>query len=395
MSARDERSVPCRPRLSVDDPEPRERFLSAVERRPAGGISFDLGAGITSFTVGAHERLCSHLGVAPGPSRISARMLQIVYPASAIEAKVCGDLRFIAPGPSSCHPDEEMDDRTFRDEWGLVRRLSSNGYYYDFVQAPLAECGSLDACLAELQLPGDEKTRMRGLGADAARIRAAGYAVGAWCFAGIFEMVFWLRGYKNGYLDFATRPALAEGLMDALLEVQVRFWEALLGSADGKVDVALLTEDLGTQQATMISPKQFHDLVKPRIGALIRAIKAKSPGTKILLHSDGAIFPIIEDLIDIGVDILNPIQPGAEGMDPARIKREYGSDLAFHGAIDIQQVLSRGTEEDVRASVHRMVELLGASGGYIVAPAHCVQPDVPPENVMALVHAVRELERYP
>lgn len=230
---------------------------------------------------------------------------------------------------------------------------------------------------------------------QAQTLREAGYAVGAWCFAGVFEMVFWLRGYKNAYLDFALRPDWVEGLMDALLAIHSDFWEAILDETQGLLDIALLTEDFGTQSRLMISPEQFRTIVKPRIGQLIRTIKKRSPSTRVLLHSDGAIFPIIGDLIEMGVDVLNPLQPGAEGMDPRKVKREFGRELSFHGAIDIQRVLVSGSPDDVRSEVHHTVEALGAGGGYIVAPAHCVQPDVPPENIVALVSAVRELTSYP
>jgi uroporphyrinogen decarboxylase len=374
---------------------PRERFLSACDRKPAAGVALDLGAGVASYTVGAYERLCSYLDLDPTGHQLSARMLQIVFPTEQIDA-YCGDLRMLGPGPAQEGlGDVELDERTYRDEWGLTRRLSSNGYYYDFVGAPLDACQSVGECLRALKVPKNARQRVRGMREEAQTLREAGYAVGAWCFAGVFEMVFWLRGYKNAYLDYAMRPDWSASLMDALVAVQSEFWEAILDETAGLLDVALLTEDFGTQSNLMISPQQFRSIVKPRIGQLIRTIKRRSPNTRILLHSDGAIFPIIGDLIDIGVDVLNPLQPGASGMDPRTIKREFGGELSFHGAIDIQRVLVSGKPEDVRAEVHRMVENLGAGGGYVVAPAHCVQPDVPPENIVAFVDAVRELKTYP
>jgi len=390
-----EQSLPESNAAGTSNPSPRDRFLSACDRKPIDGVSLDLGSGIASYTVGAYERLCAHLGINSADPELSARMLQIVFPTEEI-APCCGDLRMIGPGPAPTgFGDVEIDEQTYRDEWGLTRRLSSNGYYYDFVGAPLDACQSLGECLRTLTVPREAASRVRGMREQTLAHREAGYAVGAWCFAGVFEMVFWLRGYKNAYLDFAIHPDWVEGLMDALLEIQSEFWEAILDETQGLLDIALLTEDFGTQSRLMISPKQFRSIVKPRVAELIRTIKRRSPNTRILLHSDGAIVPIIGDLIEIGVDVLNPLQPGAAGMDPRKVKREFGRELSFHGAIDIQRVLVSGSPKDIRTEVRRTVEALGAGGGYIVAPAHCIQPDAPPENIVALVGAVRELTSYP
>ncbi len=391
-----ESQAPNSPHDKDREIRPRERFLSAVERRPCGGVSLDLGFGITSFTVGAHEAICRDRGLPARPPEISARMLNIVYPTPELEDCCCGDLRFVAPGPPlPGKGDVELDEQAFRDEWDLSRRMPQSGHYYDFFDPPLEACRTLEECLTHLRRPEDADQRVVGMRKQAEVFRDRGYAVGSWCFAGIFEMVFWLRGYKQAYLDFGANPGLAEGLMDALLEIQLEFWTAILDELNGTLDVALLTEDLGTQSGLMISPRQFRALVKPRIGQLIHHIKHMSPSTKVLLHSDGAVFPLIADFIEMGVDILNPLQPGAAGMDPARIKEEFGDDLSFHGAIDIQELLRTDCPDRIRASIQQMVERLGRGGGYVVAPAHCIQPDVPPQNVIAMVNAVRELEGYP
>ena len=370
---------------------PRERFLHAVDRTEDRDdlASLDLGYGIASYTRGAHDRLCDYLGIDCGNVEVSSRMLNIVYPSREIADCLSGDLRVIAPaGPLNGMGDVELDDRSYRDEWDLVRRISAGGLYYDFIGAPLAACRTLEECLARLRRPTGASERAQGMFDRAAAHRAEGYAVGAWCFAGIFEMLFWLRGYKLAYLDFAQRPNLVEGLMDALLAIQIEFWTAILQETKGLLDVVLLTEDLGTQTGLMISPAQFRAIVKPRFRELIRAIRNAAPDVRILLHSDGAVAPLVGDLIEIGVDILNPIQPGASGMDPAWLKAEFGEDLSFHGGLDIQGLLVQGTPTDVRREVERLFDVFGTSGGYVMAPAHCIQPDVPPENIQALVDSV-------
>jgi uroporphyrinogen decarboxylase len=371
----------------------RERVLAAIANDPQRGVSWDLGYGLASFTRTAHERLCDYLGIDLGQQVYWSRMLQTVYPAKEIESTVCGDMRMVTvriPIPVSLDRTPQTGEEEYTDDWGITRRLSSNGLYYDITRSPLEECRTPKECGDAFISPPIPTDRLNGLVDQVKDYGARGLAVGASCFAGIFEMVFWLRGYKNAFLDFARAPAIVETVMDSLLEVQVRFWSALLDKFGAWLDIALLTEDLGTQTSLLISPRQFRTLVKPRLKHLIDVIKARRPDTRVMLHSCGAIYPLIGDFIDIGVDILNPIQPAAANMDPERLKREFGADLCFHGGIDVQRILCHGTPNQVVEHVERCVEVLGAGGGYIAAPSHCIQPDVPPENVLAMVERLTQ-----
>lgn len=141
----------------------------------------------------------------------------------------------------------------------------------------------------------------------------------------------------------------------------------------------------------MISPRTFREHIKPRLRQLFAGIKAAAPHIKILLHSDGAIAPILPDLIEIGLDILNPVQVSAKGMgDTAFLKREFGNELVFWGAIDTQTILPNGTPQEVRDEVQRRVQDLAPGGGYVLASVHNIQGDVPPENVLAMLQAWQE-----
>ena len=377
---------------------PRDRFLAAVERRPGQGVSWDLGYGVTGFTRVAHQNLCRHLGIELKNQAFWSVMLQTVYPDAGLNDRICGDLRLVSVRAPVDVPDEPLggsDLAEYEDEWGLVRRLSANGLYYDIVKSPLENCRTAADCSRAIRLPQHPRERAEGLRTEAEAIRESGYAVGASCFAGIFEMLFWLRGFRNAYLDFARDPRVVEVVMDHLLDVQKAFWGAICDELNGLLDVALLTEDLGTQRGPMISPSHFESIVRPRIAELIAHIKSRCPGVRILLHSCGAIFPFIPDLIEIGVDLLNPVQLGAAGMDPHRLKAEFGSDVVFHGAVDIQEILCHGSVKEVKEHVEFLIDVLGTGGGYVVAPSHCVQADVPPENIVALVDTVHEAAAYP
>jgi uroporphyrinogen decarboxylase len=142
----------------------------------------------------------------------------------------------------------------------------------------------------------------------------------------------------------------------------------------------------------LISPAMWRRVFKPRIRGMFEAFKGAKPDVKLAWHSCGSIVPIIPDFIEVGLDILNPIQPRARGMEPRFLKREYGRDLCFFGGLDIQELLPRGTPAQVRDEVRRLVEILGADGGYILAPAHNVQDDTPTENILAVFEAVKEAD---
>jgi uroporphyrinogen decarboxylase len=161
------------------------------------------------------------------------------------------------------------------------------------------------------------------------------------------------------------------------------------------VQVVTITDDQGTQNSLMISPAMFREFIKPRLKSLIDTIKSKAD-IKVLMHCDGAIIRIVEDLIEIGVDILNPIQTVVEGFENTfALKEQYGDRICFHGGIDVQQVMPNATPEDIRDEVSKRIHDLGRNGGYIIAPCHNINVDIPVENTLAMFDAAQELGRYP
>jgi uroporphyrinogen decarboxylase len=161
------------------------------------------------------------------------------------------------------------------------------------------------------------------------------------------------------------------------------------------VDVIVTGDDLGMTAGPMMSPQAYRRLIKPHHAEVLGAIKKRTPG-KIFFHSCGNIYRLLGDLADAGVDLLNPIQVSAGEMgDTARLKREFGDRLAFCGGIDTRQVMPHGTTDDVRAEVRRRIKDLAPGGGYIAASVHCLQPDVPPQNIVAMCEEVAVAGRYP
>jgi uroporphyrinogen-III decarboxylase len=185
-------------------------------------------------------------------------------------------------------------------------------------------------------------------------------------------------------MDMAPAPDIAEAILDIPFKYHLTVTKKLVQLG---VDMIWIGDDVGAQHTMIISPDQWREFLKPRMKQYIAELKGLNPNIKIAYHSDGNIYPIINDLIEIGLDVLNPVQPGS--MDPAKIKAEFGKDLCFWGTIDEQHTLPFGTTEDVRDEVRRRLATIGANGGLIIGPTHHVQLDTPMENVFAMVEEIK------
>ncbi len=204
-----------------------------------------------------------------------------------------------------------------------------------------------------------------------------------------FETPFGMRGREQFFIDLAERGPWLEPFLDGITRMaECDARRAALAGAD----LFGIGDDLGSQRGLLISPQLWRELFKPRLKRIIDAVKNTNAKTAFFLHSDGDIREIIPDLIEIGVDVLNPIQP--EVMDPAEIKRLFGKDLVFCGAISVQHTLSLATPEDVFNEVKLRMETIGADGGYLMAPSHLINPDIPWENIVAFFEAAETYGRY-
>jgi uroporphyrinogen decarboxylase len=188
-------------------------------------------------------------------------------------------------------------------------------------------------------------------------------------------------------VDLAADREFAEALLDRVAAIHIAMWDNFLGAVGEYVDIVGTADDLGGQSGLLISPEMYRQIIKPRHAALNAAIRARTRA-RILYHSCGAIMPLIEDLIEIGVDILNPIQPLPGLMDPEELSTRYGDRLIFHGGLDVQRLLLEETPDQVRQHVKRYLETLGLER-YIMAPANSVQPGTPPENLAAAYETAR------
>jgi uroporphyrinogen decarboxylase len=283
----------------------------------------------------------------------------------------------------------------YRDEWGIVhRRPKGDGLYYSIWQVPLPHD---DVSVQEIErYPWPDMGavwRFAGLREQAQRHRAAGYAVvlkdG---FAGIFEFAQRMVGMENLLVMMALRPEVAEALFDQLLALKLAYWQSALAELGELVDVVTYADDYGSQASQIISPRMFRRLLKPRVQQVFELQARLAPHAYRFFHSDGNVRPLLPDMIEIGVQILNPIHIRAAGMEPAALKRDFGRDLVFWGGgVDTQGVLPNGTAQEVKEDVRRNVAALAPGGGYVFNTIHNIQADVPATNVLAMVEALREV----
>lgn len=218
--------------------------------------------------------------------------------------------------------------------------------------------------------------------------------------AGLTEMSLRIRGYDTWFMDTMIDPEGVKSLLDLLVDHKIAYWQLLAEILQEKgvldqVQVVAEADDLGTQNSLLLSPDNLQEIVMPRISRLMQYLKKQFPSAKTFFHTDGAVKQIIPDLIEAGVDILNPVQYSAEGMDLAELKKEFGDVLVFWGAgIDTQEILNKATPDQVRDEVKRNIEIMAPGGGYVFTTVHNIQADVPPENFWAMWESMMIFGKY-
>ena len=355
----------------------RELVCQAIHREPTPALPVDLGGSITGITREACRKLCAHLGRTQA-LEVICKPLQLVEPPAFILEALGIDTRYLRPSLSI---DNELEEE-YTDDWGVTRRLSSNRYYYDIVDCPLKE-GRLREIERFAWPEPANKALFAGLRGRAEALSRSGYALVADPLApAVFEPAWYLRGMENLLIDFIDNRRYALRLLETLLEFQLQFFDAFLSEVGDFIQVVMFGDDLGTQNAPMMSPQLYREVIKPFHSRLFGFVKTRTRA-KLFLHSCGSIEPLIEDLIDTGIDILHPLQPRALNMDHALLKERYGDRLCFWGGVDIQQTLI-GPLDGIAREVELRARTLGKDGGYVLSPAHNLQPDTPPENIIEL-----------
>lgn len=347
----------------------------------------DMGGRVASLSQPAYLDLKAHLGYG---GTLEDETITFLNTVGQFDERILQrfdvPLRRVYLHPPSTFTLQIAQDGSFHDEWAV--RYQPSGPYNERVGHPLDQATLSD--LDDFPWPDpDDPGRYLGLADEARRL----YDETDYCLAaghisaGIFQDCWNLRGMEQFFLDMALDREFAEALLDRVTAVHVGMWQHFLDAVGDYVDIVETADDLGGQKGLLLSPKMYRDLIKPRHAALNAAIQERT-SAKILYHSCGAIMALIEDLIEIGVGILNPIQPLPGLMDPEDLKVRFGDRLVFHGGLDVQSLLLQGTPEQVNAHVHHYFDALEPAH-YIMAPANSVQPGTPPQNIVAAYDAAR------
>lgn len=280
-----------------------------------------------------------------------------------------------------------QDAKTYTDEWGIgwntaeYETIFGKGTYTEIVGNPVAD----DSAVAAYRAPDPNRPELYSEAEWVIRTFKDEYFIVGVTVTTIFETAWALRGYERMLSDFALHPELAEQILEIPYRYHLTAAKQLTRMG---VDMIWIGDDVGAQNAMLISPKMWRRFLKPRLANFIAELKAINPQVKVAYHSDGNIYHIIPDLIEIGLDVLNPIQPAS--MDPIKLKELYGNNLCFWGSIDEQHTLPFGSPAEVRGEVLNRLNTLGKNGGLILGPTHHVQLDTPMENFWAMVNTILE-----
>lgn len=356
----------------------RERFLRTI-----GGENPDRPPLFVSVTPQVAQKLCKYMGQPyeePLDSMLSTR---------ASHMDLMAYLGTDAVGVTTCAPENNptiaVENGLIKNEWNMV--LKDTGQYNEFYEFPLAHAETAkdieDFKFPDPFAPGrwdaaqkiiDKYGKTHGIIADLETT--------------LFETAWYLTGLEKFLIDLMMEAEYINPLLDKIQFIHTEYGKKMIEMG---ADVLWCGDDFGSQTSLMMDEDTFRRTFKPRIREMFTEFRKINPNIKLAWHSCGAIKPLISDFIEIGLDILNPIQPLATGMEPQQLKDEFGKDLTFFGGICVQDLLPSSTPEKIKVEVLRRAEILGKDGGYIIAPAHNIQEDTSVENIVALFDAVRQL----
>lgn len=382
----------------------RERIFKALNHEEPDRVPYDL-AGITwtGITNTAYQNLRKYLGMETSEPEWSDVIQQIVIPSEDILNELRVDTRGVFPLTShNWDVYSKLVDRgeywEYYDEWSFVHHFPKDGFWFSLVKSPMEEADfDQDNIVEDFSWPdAGDPLRFRGLREKAIRFRNQDKIVmtKGLC-AGLFEMHQRVRGMENAMIDHMLFSKNSDKLAGKLADLKMEFWDKALDELGDVVDIVGEGDDYGTQESQLISPDQFRSNYKPHFKRLLKFIKEKAPGVKIIFHSCGNVRPIIPDLIEMEVDILNPVHTNATGMEPHQLKIDFGDSIVFWGGgVDTQKVLPTGTTQEVIDDVKKNIEALAPGGGFVFNTVHNIQAEVPPENIMAMIETLRDYGGY-
>lgn len=379
----------------------RERVDLALNHQEPDRVPIDIGGTLcTSIHRDMYAALGQHLGFSIKYPVIVDPFQQLPYVDREIQDRFRADVRMVLPLPEKITAPEIQVDGDYYvmvDDWGAkVHMPVQDGFYFDWVEFPLVE-PTMEA-LENFRWPEPVPDKdLDELGQQAESMyQSQPYALTGSGIpgGGIFEQASTLMGFENFFIALAQEPAFVDRLLEKITDIYVEYCGRYLERVGRYIQVVTYWDDVCGQDGWLISPRLYRTIVKPKQQRLVQAIKSKT-NAKVFYHGCGAVFDLIPDLIEIGIDIINPVQVSARGMDTKKLKQAFGRDIVFWGGgVDSQSVLPFGTPEQVSDEVKRRIDDLAPGGGFVFAPVHNIQPKVPPENIVAMYETALEYGRY-
>jgi len=377
---------------------PRQRVETALSHREPDRVPLDFATGGSSSPVPeAYRQLAAYFGLtAPGKRLAHALRLSTVDEAILQALEIDTRPVYMRPVRRGIRPCNRLDH--FYDDWGVLWREVDTGMavYREIAEYPLAQAtaGTLDDY--EWWPDPLDADRYAGTLEEAARLHAhTDYAViGCPGFNGVWERAWLLCGFERMLAALVAEPEFVHAVLRRVTDIATAAIGRFLDLAGPFIQVIKMGDDLGAQNGPLMSPRTYRTVVKPYHKELFDVVHARTKA-RIFLHTCGSVYSLLPDLLEAGVEVLNPVQVTAAEMDTRRLKAEFGDRLSFMGAIDTQRVLPFGTPDEVKHEVERRIADLGPGGGFVLAPVHNVQADVTPENLVLMYRHARRVGSYP
>lgn len=378
----------------------RERVKIALNHQEPDRVPVDIGGGSsTSIVVEGYEKLRDHLGLPAGKTKILSKAFRAAKIDEDVVKKLGVDVIPVnLKGASKAQSGDSKNRDTFRDGWGVVWEKVANpyGYYWEVAVPPLKDAAIEDLEKHNWPDPEDPK-RIEGLAEEVKYLyQNTDYALmGGPVFKSLWELAYMLRGFDTLLMDLYLNPDFVHALFRKITDIDKKVTDKYLKVVGRYIQVVRGADDLATQDGLLFSPEMYRKFIKPYQAEYFAFVKERTDA-KVFYHSCGDVGPLINDLIEIGVDVLNPVQVSTKTLgDTARLKEEFGDRISFWGGIDTQEVLPAGSPEQVEEEIKRRIKDLGPGGGYVVASVHNIQPDVPAENICRMVEAAHRFGEYP
>ncbi len=379
----------------------RERVLRALDHQIPDRVPIDLGGFQTGIHRRAYEMLLEYLDVQDEVAILDP-VQQLAAPCEEVLQRFHVDIRYlVAHGPDSFTGGIEQNERDGRlwhdlkDEFGVVWSMPDDQMLFmDISHHPLADASIAD--LDDYPFPkGDDPTRFTGLREQAQRMRRqTPYAISTGIGGVVYEICWYMRGLERWFIDTIEQPEFCAALLDRTMDFWLGYYTRFMAEVGDLVDVVMIGDDLAGQHGPLFSGDFYRAVVKPRQKRLVRHVKSLT-GAKIWYHTCGSCAALLPELIDNGIDIINPVQISAANMDPHQLKTQFGEKLVFWGGgCDAQHVLPFAAPEKVRENVRANIEAFKPGGGYVFNNVHNIQAGVPPENIVAMHDAAYEYGFY-